>query len=157
MSTVLDSSGMHSDRETLTTKSPSPARINRRKKIRVLLAAASLGIVLSLMLLPRLQPILSMNDFVAYWSAGRQLVHGRNPYDSDAVLQIQREFDITRRSPLIMRNPPWGCRWSRLWGSYNFQSHSCCGCSWERLLFWFRYIACGASTCRTHLLGRLES
>ena len=48
-----------------------------------------------------------MNDFVAYWSAGRLLAHGQNPYDGDAVLQIQRGFDIHRSSPLIMRNPPW--------------------------------------------------
>jgi Glycosyltransferase family 87 len=51
--------------------------------------------------------MLWMNDFVAYWSAGRLLAQGQNPYDGDAVLQIQRGFDIHRSSPLIMRNPPW--------------------------------------------------
>jgi hypothetical protein len=104
--TALDSSGMHANRESLTTKIAEFGS-HRRTRTRVLLAAASLGIVVALMLVPSLRPTLSMNDFVAYWSAGRQLVHGRNPYDPDAVLQIEREFDIARRSPLIMRNPPW--------------------------------------------------
>lgn len=97
--TLIDKSGL--------TTQIAESNSHQQKKIRMLLAAGLLGSVVALALIPCLSSTLWMNDFVAYWSAGRQLVHGRNPYDGDAVLQIQREFDIHRSSPLIMRNPPW--------------------------------------------------
>lgn len=46
-------------------------------------------------------------DFVCYLASGKLLAHRANPYDSDAVLRIEREagFPAEYRS-MIMRNPP---------------------------------------------------
>jgi Glycosyltransferase family 87 len=48
----------------------------------------------------------SQRDFISYWAAGQQLVHGANPYDGDAVLRIESAVGFDRVEPLIMRNPP---------------------------------------------------
>jgi hypothetical protein len=45
-------------------------------------------------------------DFVSYWAAGQQLVHGANPYDGTAILRIERAAGLDSADPLIMRNPP---------------------------------------------------
>ncbi len=45
-------------------------------------------------------------DFIAYWAAGQQLVHGTNPYDSVAMLRLERTAGFDGDRPLIMRNPP---------------------------------------------------
>ena len=52
---------------------------------------------------------LAAHDFVSYWSAGKLLVAGSNPYDPAAVgaLEVQSGFDRDAY-PLIMRNPPTG-------------------------------------------------
>jgi Glycosyltransferase family 87 len=46
-------------------------------------------------------------DFICYMASGRLLAQRTNPYDSDAVLRIEREagFPAEYRS-MIMRNPP---------------------------------------------------
>jgi hypothetical protein len=46
-------------------------------------------------------------DFVSYWAAGHQLAHHADPYDADAILQIENSvgFDAHFRV-VIMRNPP---------------------------------------------------
>ena len=49
----------------------------------------------------------NVNDFVAYWSAASLIIHGQNPYASDAVLSLEKEVGFTGSNPLIMRNPPW--------------------------------------------------
>jgi hypothetical protein len=46
-------------------------------------------------------------DFISYWAAGQQLVHGQNPYDFQAVRALEL---AAGRNPselvLMMRNPP---------------------------------------------------
>src|SRR5207237_5254686 len=49
----------------------------------------------------------NVNDFVAYWSAASLIIHGQNPYASDAVSGLEKEVGFTGSTPLIMRNPPW--------------------------------------------------
>ncbi|SRR6266498_586489 len=46
-------------------------------------------------------------DSIAYWAAARLLVHGSNPYDREAVLQLERQNDYQGDRPLILRTPPW--------------------------------------------------
>jgi hypothetical protein len=46
-------------------------------------------------------------DFVSYWAAGQQLVHGENPYAADRILALEQSVGW-KGSVLIMRNPPWG-------------------------------------------------
>ena len=45
-------------------------------------------------------------DFVSYWAAGKQLIHGANPYDGAEIFQLERSAGLEGSTPLIMRNPP---------------------------------------------------
>ncbi len=45
-------------------------------------------------------------DFISYWAAGHQLVHGGNPYDGEAVWALERSVGYNSDYHLIMRNPP---------------------------------------------------
>jgi hypothetical protein len=45
-------------------------------------------------------------DFISYWSAGQQLVHGGNPYDAEAIQGFERSAGYDQGYRLIMRNPP---------------------------------------------------
>jgi Glycosyltransferase family 87 len=45
-------------------------------------------------------------DFIGYWAAGQQLIHGANPYDATAVYALELSSGYDLSSPLIMRNPP---------------------------------------------------
>lgn len=46
-------------------------------------------------------------DFISYWAAGQQLVHGQDPYDFEAIRILEREAGRDDNKPLIvMRNPP---------------------------------------------------
>ncbi len=45
-------------------------------------------------------------DFITYWAAGQQLIHGKDPYDFAAVLPLERSAGFNRDQALVMRNPP---------------------------------------------------
>lgn len=45
-------------------------------------------------------------DFITYWSAGQMLVHGRNPYDPDLTLDLERAVGFTNPVVAIVSNPP---------------------------------------------------
>jgi hypothetical protein len=45
-------------------------------------------------------------DFIEYWAAGQQLVHGGNPYDSAAILRIERAAGFEHDLPEISLSPP---------------------------------------------------
>lgn len=46
-------------------------------------------------------------DFISYWAAGQLLIHHANPYDSAAVLRVEKAAGFHAEKPLIMRNPPY--------------------------------------------------
>jgi len=45
-------------------------------------------------------------DFVEYWAGEQQLVHGANPYDADAIFQIERAVGLKRNQPEVSFSPP---------------------------------------------------
>ncbi len=45
-------------------------------------------------------------DFISYWSAGQQLVHGGNPYDAADIRRFESTAGYYQDYRLIMRNPP---------------------------------------------------
>jgi hypothetical protein len=46
-------------------------------------------------------------DVISFWAAGRQIVAHANPYDSAAILKIERSVGFSdKTNVLIMRNPP---------------------------------------------------
>jgi len=49
----------------------------------------------------------SVTDFAAYWTAGRELGAGRNPYAIESVLALERQLGFAGPKPLVMRNPLW--------------------------------------------------
>jgi hypothetical protein len=51
--------------------------------------------------------LLKPYDFVQYWSAGRQLLDGRDPYDPNQLVPIQRSMYDGVRKAVMMWNPPW--------------------------------------------------
>jgi hypothetical protein len=45
-------------------------------------------------------------DFISYWAAGHQLVHGADPYDGVAIRKMEQAAGYDQSYRLIMRNPP---------------------------------------------------
>jgi hypothetical protein len=45
-------------------------------------------------------------DFISYWAAARQLVHGENPYDGVATQKLENAAGYDSSNSFIMRNPP---------------------------------------------------
>jgi len=50
---------------------------------------------------------LAERDSIAYWTAGRLLIHHENPYDPARVLELERQQGYGEDKPLILRTPPW--------------------------------------------------
>src|SRR5580692_2904404 len=40
-------------------------------------------------------------DFIEYWEAGQQFVHGANPYDVTAALQLERAVGLEGEHPRV--------------------------------------------------------
>ncbi len=74
-------------------------------RIAALVVGASLLAALVAWLAARGVPY--MNDFIAYWSVGRLLLDGANPYDTAAILELQRILGSQFVDPGVVRNPPW--------------------------------------------------
>ena len=47
-------------------------------------------------------------DYIEYWAAGQQLVHGANPYDANRILADEESAGMHGTTPIIMFNPPSG-------------------------------------------------
>jgi hypothetical protein len=45
-------------------------------------------------------------DFVEYWAAQQQLMHGADPYDGPAIFQLERGAGFGNSGPLISYSPP---------------------------------------------------
>jgi hypothetical protein len=58
--------------------------------------------------IPFTNSISGARDFVVYWATGQQLVHHANPYDTAAMMRIERAAGLATTSAVgFMRNPPW--------------------------------------------------
>ena len=73
--------------------------------IRILLASLLAYFLVSS--LPDLRRNVSKRDSIAYWAAGRLLLDGQDPYDSNAVLGLETQQGYTDAKPLVLRTPPW--------------------------------------------------
>ena len=47
------------------------------------------------------------HDFIAYWSATRLILQGRNPYDATALYGLERSLGWPEERPWLVMNPPW--------------------------------------------------
>jgi hypothetical protein len=46
-------------------------------------------------------------DFVIYWTSGRLLIAGVDPYDLGALYELQKSVEWSRNTPMPYYNPPW--------------------------------------------------
>lgn len=72
----------------------------------VKIIASFVVIVAALCLFPTTRRA-SICDFAAYWTGSRLIMSKHNPYDWDAVINLERPFGVNELNPLIIRNPPW--------------------------------------------------
>jgi len=47
------------------------------------------------------------NDFFQYWSSGRYVLEGHNPYDHEAFTRFQSSLGWKAEKPILTWNPPW--------------------------------------------------
>ena len=45
-------------------------------------------------------------DFIQYWAAERQLIHGANPYDVGAIFRMEKALGMEENSPKVTVSPP---------------------------------------------------
>jgi hypothetical protein len=48
----------------------------------------------------------AQRDYIEYWAAGQELVHGANPYDPKAILDLERSVGWDKDFPQITLSPP---------------------------------------------------
>src|SRR5215471_17236217 len=81
--------------------------------IRTVVLVIATAVIIAIFGIPRAEKLvadremLKPYDFVQYWSAGRQLLDGRDPYDPDQLVPIQRSMYDGVRKAVMMWNPPW--------------------------------------------------
>jgi hypothetical protein len=75
--------------------------------IRKFIAIALLVAGLAALLFQLNSDNIANRDFISYWAAGRQLLHGANPYDAAAISTIERSAGFHQSEILVMRNPPY--------------------------------------------------
>jgi hypothetical protein len=76
------------------------------KPLRVLAAACILAIGASIFVFAVSNDSAGQKDFVEYWASGQQLMHGANPYDSQAVYRLERSAGFDGDHPLLTFSPP---------------------------------------------------
>ena len=77
-----------------------------RRSLSLLLVACAL-VCSALWLYSGQGQTLNLNDFLVYWSAGRQLALGGNPYSAPEVLTLERSIGYRKPTAFVLRNPPW--------------------------------------------------
>jgi hypothetical protein len=99
---------MHSMASKANTPASKPAFDHAELSIACVGGLALALIALFLCVVPLTGKVASGRDFVVYWATGQQLAQHANPYDSDALMHIERAAGLpTQYNVLYMRNPPW--------------------------------------------------
>lgn len=79
----------------------------RRQMSRIVKIIASFVVIVAALCLFPTARRASICDFAAYWTGSRLIMSRHNPYDWDAVINLERPFGVNELNPLIIRNPPW--------------------------------------------------
>jgi len=87
-----------------------PGRRSQFGAIGILTAGCFLAALVSALMLGAVAVVTSYEhngtrDFVEYWAAGVQLVHGQNPYDVDAIWKLEKSAGS--RFSVVLMNPPF--------------------------------------------------
>jgi hypothetical protein len=78
----------------------------KKSPLRMLAAACMLAVGVCILSFAMSGADAANSDYICYWAAGQQLVHGANPYDGAAVLRIERAYGFQGSHAAFMRNPP---------------------------------------------------
>lgn len=82
--------------------------ITRRKALLILASAVIVVVgVLQFAKLAEDRTLLRPYDFVEYWTTGRLLLDGANPYDPDRLVPMQKAMHDGVAKAVMMWNPPW--------------------------------------------------
>ena len=85
-------------------------RVEFNKRLVLILLTAVVILIVGIPQAERLasdRDLLKPYDYVQYWTAGRQLLDGRNPYDPDELIEMQRSMFAGHLKTVMMWNPPW--------------------------------------------------
>ena len=88
--------------------STSSADTFSRKLMRGVLAGVLLAVSICFLGYTTSTDSVANRDFIEYWAAGQQLVHGANPYDANQIFALERSVGWHGPPTLIMPNPPSG-------------------------------------------------
>lgn len=72
----------------------------------ICIVIATVGFVVGVLVVQLTDTYAASRDFIEYWAAGEQLIHGANPYDAGATLRIERAVGFPRADPQITLSPP---------------------------------------------------
>jgi hypothetical protein len=77
--------------------------------LKIFAAAVLTGVLAYVLVLhfPQIKENVAVRDSIAYWAAGRLLIHHENPYDHATVLRLEQEKGYKDQRPLVLRTPPW--------------------------------------------------
>jgi hypothetical protein len=92
-----------------------------------LLIIACLVFIWLLCQLPTLK-IFVADDFVAYWASSRLLLEGKDPYNEELLLLLQRKAGWSQTNPFIPLTPPWTLTLLLPFGALDY---------WASRLIWF--------------------
>lgn len=70
------------------------------------IAVACLGLVVAMFVAFLSDKDAADRDFIEYWAAGQQLVHGADPYDHAAIFALQQHAGLKEDRPKITFSPP---------------------------------------------------
>ena len=84
------------------------ASIFFRELLRGIVAGVLLTVSICFLAYTTSKERIANRDFIEYWAAGQQLIHGENPYAAHSILAIERSVGWHGLAPIIMFNPPSG-------------------------------------------------
>jgi len=88
--------------EDVTSTKSSP----RRRFAAACIVAAGACLVACILFFGMTEKSAANRDFIEYWTAGQQLVHGANPYDAVAILRLEKAAGYDGDNPKISFSPP---------------------------------------------------
>jgi hypothetical protein len=86
--------------DSLTESNP------KRKFAAVCIVVAGACLVAGILFFGMTEKSAANRDFIEYWTAGQQLIHGANPYDGGAILQLEKAAGYDGEQPKISFSPP---------------------------------------------------
>lgn len=133
----------------------------KAKPWRVIAAAgivfAGVAFVVGLYSIGLTQKSAAERDYIEYWAAGHELVHGANPYDPGAILVLERHFGWDKDFPQITLSPPiilllaWPLGYMSPKTGLILWLVASLGCMW--ISAWIAWILNGKPESRLHLIG----